>query len=82
MKLFYILKTYFHGKVLTSDCGKDGHYIFLVLETANVNYNIVSVYGFNPQSEYNAFIDGLKKRRLLHWLSNFFMVFHNFWWRF
>lgn len=30
-----ILKSRFNGKVLISDCDEDGHYIFLILETAH-----------------------------------------------
>lgn len=65
-----ILKNRFSGKVLNSDCDKSGHYIFLVLEIASVNYIIVNAYGFNTQTENNSFFDKLEER-LLYWLSKF-----------
>lgn len=65
-----ILKNRFSGKVLNSDCDKSGHYIFLVLEIASVNYIIVNAYGFNSQIENNSFFDKLEER-LLYLLSKF-----------
>lgn len=72
-----ILKRRFNGKILISDCDKNGHYIFLILEAAQSFYILVDVYGFNYQTENNIFFDKLEER-LLHWLSKYpdsFIIF-------
>ena len=72
-----ILKSRFNGKVLISDCDKDGHYIFLILEAAHSTYILVNVYGFNCQTKNKLYFDRLEER-LLHWLSKYpdsFIIF-------
>lgn len=72
-----ILKCRFNGKILISDCDKNGHYIFLILEAAQSFYILVNVYGFNYQTENNIFFDKLEER-LLYWLSkypDYFIIF-------
>ena len=67
-----ILRNRFNGEVLFSDCDKDGHFIFLVLEIANLIYILVSVYGFNSQAENVIYIDRKKTAPLALKISKFF----------